>query len=162
MFKLNRLWELAGKEEAFAPREVPEEKLDSEYWFSDEIMLRARFSGKVKFRLIEEYGPSSFTEQEDGTLLVEDLGFTNYPVLLEWVLSFGSSVEVLAPERLREDIKREAARILQNYCNVEDNRAVTEYPGKLEGTEPGKINLEKTKPEESSLTSGNVCDKLEP
>ena len=82
--------------------------------------------------------------------------------MLEWVLSFGSSVEVLAPERLREDIKREAARILQNYCNVEDNRAVTEYPGKLEGTEPGKINLEKTKPEESSLTSGNVCDKLEP
>ena len=45
-------------------RQVPEEKLDSEYWFSDEIMLRARFSGKVKFRLIEEYGPSSFTEQE--------------------------------------------------------------------------------------------------
>ena len=38
MFKLNRLWELAGKEEAFAPREVPEEKLDSEYWFSDEII----------------------------------------------------------------------------------------------------------------------------
>ena len=55
--------------------------------------------------------------------MVENLGFTNYPVLLEWVLSFGSSVEVLAPERLREEIKREAARILQNYCNVEDNRA---------------------------------------
>ena len=68
MFKLNRLWELTGKEEAFAPREVPEEKLDSEYWYSDEIMLRARFSDKVKFRLIEEYGPSSFTEQEDGSL----------------------------------------------------------------------------------------------
>ena len=162
MFKLNRLWELAGKEEAFAPREVPEEKLDSEYWFSDEIMLRARFSGKVKFRLIEEYGPSSFTEQEDGTLLVENLGFTNYPVLLEWVLSFGSSVEVLAPERLREDIKREAARILQNYCNVEDNRAVTEYPGKPEGTGTEKAKPEKTESEETILTSGNVCDKLEP
>ena len=47
--------------------------------------------------------------------MVEDLGFTNYPVLLEWALGFGSSMEVLEPERLRQDIRKEASRILGMY-----------------------------------------------
>ena len=96
---------------------MPEEKLDAFRHFTDEIRLRARFSEGVKFRLIEEYGPSSFTRLEDGTLLVEDLGFTNYPVLLEWALSFGSNIEVLEPEQLRQDIRKEASRILDRYDN---------------------------------------------
>ena len=96
---------------------MPEEKLDAFRYFTDEIRIRARFSEGVKFRLIEEYGPSSFTRLEDGTLLVEDLGFTNYPVLLEWALSFGSNIEVLEPEQLRQDIRKEASRILDRYDN---------------------------------------------
>ena len=117
LFKLNRLWEAECLEETFSPRTVPEEKLDAFRHFTDEIRLRARFSEGVKFRLIEEYGPSSFTRLEDGTLLVEDLGFTNYPVLLEWALSFGSNIEVLEPEQLRQDIRKEASRILDRYDN---------------------------------------------
>ncbi len=117
LFKLNRLWEAECLEETFSPRTVPEEKLDAFRHFTDEIRLRARFSEGVKFRLIEEYGPSSFTRLEDGTLLVEDLGFTNYPVLLEWALSFGSKIEVLEPEQLRQDIRKEASRILDRYDN---------------------------------------------
>nr|WP_308624854.1 YafY family protein [uncultured Eisenbergiella sp.] len=115
MFKLNRLWKPETEKESFSPRPVPEEKLYFSGGFTDEIRLRAKFSEHVKYRLIEEYGPSSFTYMEDGSLLVEDLGFTNYPVLLEWALGFGSSMEVLEPERLRQDIRKEASRILGMY-----------------------------------------------
>jgi len=106
-----------GVSQVVIPARLPEEKLDAFRHFTDEIRLRARFSEGVKFRLIEEYGPSSFTRLEDGTLLVEDLGFTNYPVLLEWALSFGSNIEVLEPEQLRQDIRKEASRILDRYDN---------------------------------------------
>lgn len=114
MFKLNRLWELSPLKETFEPREIPPEKLNFDHAWEDNYHLTALFDPAVKFRLIEAYGPDSFTEQEDGRLLFTR-GFAYYDHLLEWVLGFGSRVTVLAPRQLRDDLRDEAARLLEQY-----------------------------------------------
>lgn len=51
----------------------------------------------MKWRLMEEYGPESFEETEDGRLLFT-CGFTDVESLFGWLLSFGPTVELLEPE----------------------------------------------------------------
>lgn len=57
------------------------------------------YDASVKYRLVEEYGHNSFSEQEDGTLYTE-WGFTKIEAALEWFLSFGDKVKVLNPPEM--------------------------------------------------------------
>jgi len=114
MFKLNRLWNLQTKGETFLPRVIPEENLDFDSCWTDEIMLTALFDKNVKYRLIDEYGVDCYTITEDGRLLLK-IKFTHYNNLLEWVLSFGNKVEVLEPESLRNNLAEQAEQILKLY-----------------------------------------------
>lgn len=118
LFKLNRLWELAETGETFLPREIPTEALDFERWQADEkYRLKARFAPSEKYRLIEEYGVGCFTAGADGELLFER-AFANYSNMLEWVSSFGDRVTVLAPQVLRDDLRRQAINLLQKYSET--------------------------------------------
>ena len=114
MFKLSRLWELTLTDKPFSPREIPEEKLDAEYVWQENYRLEAVFDPKVKYRLVEEYGPECFTEQKDGTLLFS-CRFTFYDNMLSWVLSFGDAATVLSPEELRDDLRRQGEYFLSLY-----------------------------------------------
>ena len=114
MFKLSRLWELTALDEPFSPREIPEEKLDPQYVWQENYRLEAVFDPKVKYRLVEEYGPDCFTEQEDGTLRFS-CRFTFYDNMRSWVLSFGDAVTVLSPQELRDDLHRQGETFLSRY-----------------------------------------------
>lgn len=103
LFNLSRLWDLALMQETFSPRAIPQERLDPEETWKTNYRLEALFDPSVKYRLIEEYGPSCFTIQEDGRLFLS-VGFTFYSNMLSWVLSFGDKMEVLQPEELRNDL----------------------------------------------------------
>lgn len=103
LFKLSRLWELHLKQETFSPRDIPPEQLDPGKTWQENYRLEALFDPAVKYRLIEEYGPESFTVREDGRLFLS-VDFTFYGNMLSWVLSFGDKAEVLAPEELRRDL----------------------------------------------------------
>ena len=113
MFKLSRLWELELTDKHFSPREIPEEKLDAEYVWQENYRLEAVFDPKVKYRLVEEYGPDCFTEQEDGKLRFS-CRFTFYDNMRSWVLSFGDAVTVLSPQELREDLCRQGKYFLSH------------------------------------------------
>ncbi len=41
--------------------------------------------------------------------------FASYDNLREWVLSFGDQAEVLEPQSLREDLRRQAENLLRRY-----------------------------------------------
>ena len=114
MFKLSRLWELSLTDTVFSPREIPAEKLDPEYVWQENYRLEAVFDPKVKYRLIEEYGPECFTVQEDGKLRFS-CRFTFYDNMLSWVLSFGDAVTVLSPEELRDDLRRQGETFFKRY-----------------------------------------------
>ncbi len=103
LFKLSRLWELAAEEALFTPREIPPEQLDPDRAWKTNYQLEALFDPSVKYRLIEEYGPSCFSVEPDGKLRLSE-NFTFYDNMLSWVLSFGDKAEVLAPESLRKDL----------------------------------------------------------
>lgn len=114
LFKLNRLWSLICNKEYFDKRRVPEEKIEFDRYFSNEIKLTALFDVKVKYRLIEEYGIDSFTNLENGKLMFE-IGFESSENLLSWVLSFGDSIEVIKPKEVCLELKRQAENILKKY-----------------------------------------------
>lgn len=114
LFKLNRLLDLSCSQQYFNKREVPEEKLEFDSYFSDGIQLIALFEDKVKYRLIEEYGIDSFTYIDDNKLMFK-MGFTNKENLLSWVQSFGDAVQVIEPKEICLELKNQAENILQKY-----------------------------------------------
>ena len=113
LFKLNRLWDLETGTNSFVPRDLPDLELD-QYFSAGGIHLKALFEENQKYRLIEEYGPDCFQIGPKGRLLFER-DFVSFVNLREWVLSFGSQVEVLEPERLRADLRRQAEKMLEIY-----------------------------------------------
>lgn len=116
MFRLNRLWKAEMLETVYTPRPVPQQLLDADKPFSEEKWrLAARFDPEVKYRLIEEYGPDCFVEENDGSLLVDGLFFSNYEYLRQWILSFGHCVKVLTPQQLCRDVRAEAKKMLSLY-----------------------------------------------
>ncbi len=105
MYKLRRLWDLNVTDEAFAVREIPKEKLRFGSHITDDDRIAAVYDPSVKYRLVEEYGHASFTEQEDGSLFAE-WGFTTQEGALSWFLSFGDKVKVLSPPEMVERMKK--------------------------------------------------------
>ena len=114
MYKLRRLWNLQVTEETFDVREVPEEKKQFGSHMTDDYVITAVYDASVKYRLVEEYGPDSFSEQEDGTLYTE-WGFTKAESAAEWFLSFGNKVKVTAPPEMVERMKRALDSIKNLY-----------------------------------------------
>ena len=78
------------------------------------ISSSAAFSGKCRWRLVEEYGKDSFQEQKDGTLLFYWI-FSDKNHLIRWLLTFGADVKVLEPSEIKEEIKAVVEQIRRNY-----------------------------------------------
>ena len=114
MYKLGRLWNLKITDKSFNQREVPAEKLDFGQHFTDEYFIEAVYEASEKYRLVEEYGPYSFTEREDGRLYTK-WGFGGRENAMNWFLSFGDKVEVLTPEDFKKDYIERMRRALKKY-----------------------------------------------
>ena len=104
MYKLRRLWNLQMTGESFQVREVPEEKRQFGTHMTDDYVITAVYEPCVKYRLVEEYGHNSFTEQEDGRLYTK-WGFTRPDEAVEWFLGFGDKVKVLGPAEMVERMR---------------------------------------------------------
>lgn len=114
MYKLRRLWDLKVTEESFVVRDIPEEKKQFGSHMTDSYVITAVYEFSVKYRLVEEYGPNSFTEQEDGSLYTE-WGFAGPDEAVEWFLGFGNKVKVLAPPEMVERMKNALDSIKNLY-----------------------------------------------
>ncbi|MBD5081280.1 MAG: WYL domain-containing protein, partial [Ruminococcaceae bacterium] len=114
MYKLGRLWDLKITNKSFEQRAVPAEKLDFGQHFTDEYFIEAVYEASEKYRLVEEYGPYSFTEREDGRLYTK-WGFGGRENAMNWFLSFGDKVEVLTPEDFKKDYIERMRRALKKY-----------------------------------------------
>lgn len=114
MYKLRRLWNLQITDESFVVRDIPEEKKRFGFNMTDNYVITAVYDASVKYRLVEEYGHTSFTEQEDGSLYTE-WGFSRPNDAVEWFLSFGNKVKVLDPPEMVERIKNALDSIKNLY-----------------------------------------------
>ncbi len=114
LFKLNRMDSVAETDRSFVCRDVPLPDLSNEKIFPGGIKVKALFSPEVKWRLIEEFGPNSFTDTDDGKLLFT-ADYTDMDNLVSWILTFGDKAEVLEPVEARDLIRRNAEKTLQIY-----------------------------------------------
>ena len=113
MYKLNRLWELEMTDKRFEKMEIPADKMNFGQQ-EDELTVKALYEPSVKYRLVEEYGPYSFSTVEDRRLCSE-LGFTDRRSALKWFLSFGDKVEILEPEDFKEEYISSLKKALEKY-----------------------------------------------
>ncbi len=104
MYKLRRLWDLKITGETFTARDIPEDKKQFGSHMTDDYVITAVYDASVKYRLVEEYGHTCFTEQQDGKLYTE-WGFTTQKGAVEWFLSFGNKVTVLGPTEMVKIMK---------------------------------------------------------
>ncbi len=116
LFKLNRMTDLEVKE-SFEKRSPPLPDFDQEKVFPYAYQVKARIQPAYKWRLVEEFGPESFTEQPDGTLLFS-FGFTDKTSIIGWIASFGDGAELLEPPELRHDILAFAEGISKKYLET--------------------------------------------
>lgn len=114
MFKLNRIPELKSTGEKFEPRPNPGPQICAERLYPFNIDVTALFEPGMKWRLVEDYGIESFTEQPDGKLLFQ-FGFMDKNSLFGWLLSFGDQVKLLTPEHLRSQYIELIEKMKRNY-----------------------------------------------
>lgn len=114
MFKLNRMEDLKKTEEKFVSRQVPMPDLSNERIFPANIRVKVLFKRDAKWRLVEEFGPHCFKEQEDGRLLFE-MDYTDESSLMGWLLTFGEKARVLEPAEVREKLLKTAESIASIY-----------------------------------------------
>lgn len=68
----------------------------------------------MRWRLVEEFGPSCFEVQEDGKLLFQ-CEYTDEEHMIQWFLTFRDRVEVLEPDEIRRELLRIAESVTRMY-----------------------------------------------
>ena len=113
MFKLNRMDRLELSAEPIANREIRFPEFETKTFFPANVHLKAAFDPSMKWHLIENYGSSSFTIQEDDSLLFEmDMDENG---VIAWLLSCGDKVTVLDPQSVKEKMLQAASAIASKY-----------------------------------------------
>ena len=113
LFKLNRMTDLAPGE-PFTPRPAPPPDLSAERIFPAKYQVTVLFDPACRWRLVEEYGPDSFTIQPDGRLRFT-WGFPDADSVLSWVLTFGEGAELMEPAELRQRVAALTATLARRY-----------------------------------------------
>ena len=116
LFKLSRIKELLITDQSYKGRELPTEQYSWEgEWKHNAKMLELDllFEQEMESR-IEEYFDADMIRQDDGKILIKiHLPENNW--LYAWLLSFGSTMEVINPPHVREVMARTAEEIFKKY-----------------------------------------------
>lgn len=113
LFKLTRMADLSSGD-PFLPRPAPLPNLELERVFPARCPAVVLFDPACRWRLVEEYGGDSFTEEPDGRLRFTH-GFPDEDNLISWVLTFGNGAELLEPVHLRQRLEVLGERLAQRY-----------------------------------------------
>ena len=113
-FKLNRMDDVELVEgEHFTPRELPPLP-DQIALGTDMTSVVVRFAPEIAYRVYDEFDRARIAPQSDGSLIVR----TDWPPGLwgvSYLLSYGSTAEVIQPEELRHALAQEARKIAAQY-----------------------------------------------
>jgi len=114
-FKLNRLWEPVLANEHFNRRIIPDGTLKTNDIFNEHNKnnIQILFDKSVRFRLVDEYGPNCYEENENGLLL--SLDYTKKDYVFNWILGFGDKAEILSPSEIRAEFAEVVKNIFCKY-----------------------------------------------
>ncbi|NLO48342.1 MAG: YafY family transcriptional regulator [Clostridiales bacterium] len=114
MFKLDRLWELKLTDEIYDKKQLIESRLSFDGFFCDEIEVTVVYEESEKYKLVETFGPESFTVLEDGRLLMKSR-YRNMDTAVKEILGFAERAEVLGPEEVRTELLYRINAIKSKY-----------------------------------------------
>ena len=100
--------------ETFPPRPVPTPLTPAHQVYPRTFPAVIRFQSAVRWRLVDEYGLGSVTQEPEGTLLFR-WDFADGDELLRWLLTFGDQAELLEPADLRRELGALAKKISEKY-----------------------------------------------
>lgn len=113
LFKLNRILDLDVLEERFIYRDIPEQTDTREEKYN---LITLRFPKETAYRVYDEFDEKQIERQADGDFIVrarmpEDAWLTGF------LLSFGTQVEILSPDSLKNVLAEQAKKIYEkNKC----------------------------------------------
>lgn len=107
LFKMSRMLKLHLLSETFVPMEYPNPIDDFQKSYPKTVLL---FPKEMAYRVYDEFEATEIKEKENGSLLVSvEMPQDNW--LIGYLLSFGSTVEILEPSWLRKALAIEAEKI---------------------------------------------------
>ena len=107
LFKMSRMLKLHLLSETFAPMEYPNPIDDLQKTYPKTVLL---FPKEMAYRVYDEFEATEIKEKENGSFLVSvEMPQDNW--LIGYLLSFGSTVEILEPSWLRKALAIEAEKI---------------------------------------------------
>ncbi len=115
MFKLNRMDQIRYTNEDCEKREIPLYHMDPcKVQWTNRVEVTAEFDQSMKWRLIEEFGINSFSENADGRLLM-NIGWSDQESLFGWLLGFRDCVRIIEPVEYQKDFLNLLERIKNLY-----------------------------------------------
>ena len=115
MFKLNRMDQIRCTNEDCEKREIPLYHMDPrKVQWTNGVEVTAEFDKSMKWRLIEEFGINSFSENADGMLLM-NIGWSDQESLFGWLLGFRDCVRIIEPVEYQKDFLNLLERIKNLY-----------------------------------------------
>ena len=112
-FKLTRIRDMEIQAEIYS-REIPSTySIGKQMHIENTIAVTLKFDKDMAFRVYDEFA-EDVTEDEQGNLYVR----TNLPsgdALYSYLFSFADSVEILAPENIREQVRKKLSSIQKKY-----------------------------------------------
>jgi predicted DNA-binding transcriptional regulator YafY len=117
MFKLVRMRDVTLAQGTFERKPI---NLQDRPWQQDwaspnnKVPLTLRFHARIRHIAVEWFGIESVIPDDEG-YYISQVAFPEDNWLYGFILGFGADVEVLEPLHIREEIRRIAEQIVQNY-----------------------------------------------
>ncbi|MDD3361353.1 MAG: YafY family protein [Hespellia sp.] len=111
-FKLSRIKDLVVTDKRFDRKITGTIFKDSNMFQEKYFTLKLKLDADMAYRVYDEF--DHYTKQDDGSFIVE----TMFPVgegIFPYIVSFGSHCEVLEPLNIRNSVKAELQKTIQNY-----------------------------------------------
>ena len=110
-FKLTRIKELEMLSETFTQDFTPT-KIEKQIQVENTVAVKLKFDRQAAFRVYDEF-TDNITEDSQGNLYVQ-IDLPDNEVLYSYVMSFSDSVEVIEPQSIREQMKKDYRKYRKN------------------------------------------------
>jgi len=116
VFKFTRISNMAVLDKSFSgdDYEIPSLKSVEEPTDLDLIGIRVFISQNAKYRIYDEFTESDITVNEDGSFT---LRMTNGQWIYDYILSYGTAIEVLEPKYIRDGVLARMEAIKNKYSS---------------------------------------------
>lgn len=111
-FKVNRMNSIYNTRRSFSPMIPPNPP--TKFPQKEKISVSLEFSGKLLYRVFDEFNHEDIISKKEGSILVET-SLPNDDSLIRYLLSFGKHLKVLSPNIIRNKMKEELMAIFECY-----------------------------------------------